>query len=103
MLVVCGGALLIGMAVSLVIPFSPFAAALTVAVAVGAGWAALHGTGSLQVLVSALALLVATQIGYGLGLVGAATVDGIRRSLRRPSTPKALPTQLSDLHIGEKP
>ncbi len=102
MMVLCGGALLVGIAASLAIPFAPFAIALTLAAILGAGWAAFHGVGLGQVLVSALALLFSTQVGYGLGLVGAAALDGILGSLRRPTAAKPAPPALSDLHIGEK-
>jgi hypothetical protein len=102
MMVLCVGALIAGMAASLAIPFAPFAAALTLAAVLGAVWAALHGIGLGHVLFSAVGLLVSTQVGYGLGIVGTAAAGGIVGSLRRPAPTKPIPPGLSDLHIGEK-
>lgn len=103
MLVICGGALAIGAAASLAMPFAPFALALVFAVAVGAVWAALQGMGAGQLFLSALAILVSTQVGYGLGLVGAAAGHGARGWLKRPSPAKPVPSSLPDMHVGEKP
>lgn len=102
MLVICGGALAVGLAGSLAIPFAPFAAALVLATALGAGWAGLHGAGLGQVLLSALALLASTQVGYGLGLLAAAGVEGARQR-RSGAVAKPLPSALPDLHLREKP
>lgn len=93
---------MLGIAASLAIPFAPFAIALTLAAVIGAGWAAFHAVGIGQVLVSALGLLFFTQVGYGLGIVGAAALDSIFGSLRRSTAAKPVPPALSDLHIGEK-
>ena len=102
MMVLCGGALVVGIAASLAIPFAPFALALSLAAFLGAGWAAFHGISLGQVLVSALGLLVSTQVGYGLGLIGAAALDGIFGPLRRPRVVKSDAPALPDFHIGEK-
>ena len=51
-------------------------------------------------LLSALALLASTQVGYGLGLLAAAAVEGTPQ--RRPSEAKPAPTALPDLHLREK-
>ncbi|MGI3900117.1 MAG: hypothetical protein ACRYF1_06460 [Janthinobacterium lividum] len=102
MMVLCGGALLVGIAASLAIPFAPFAIALSLAAVLGAAWAALNGVGYGEIFFSAFGLVVCTQVGYGIGLVGAATLEGIFGPLRRPITAKPVPPALSDLHIGEE-
>ncbi len=102
MVVLCGGALLVGIATSLAIPFAPFAVALTLAAVFGAIWAAFHGIGFGQVLFSALGLLISTQVGYGLGLVGVAALEAVFGPMRRPTLTEPVPPALSDFHIGEK-
>lgn len=103
MLVLCGGAFFVGVVASAAIPFAPFALALTIAVGIGAGWAGLHGAGAAQLLVSGLALLIVTQVGYGLGLIGSAVVEGGRQAFQRPPASKSVPSAMPDLHLGEKP
>ncbi len=101
-MVVCGGALVIGAVASIAIPFAPFAAFLILAIGIGAGWAAASGMGAAQVLLSALALLVSSQVGYGLGLIAPAALEGARSS-RRPTVEKPTSPALPDLNLGEKP
>ncbi len=71
----------IGFALSLLIPFLAFAASLTLAVLVGAGVALVRGGTLGETALTALGVLVACQVGYGLGLLGATLAGVLRRSL----------------------
>ncbi|MBH0619348.1 hypothetical protein I3A86_24940, partial [Salmonella enterica] len=67
--ILCLGALLTGLVAGPLIPILPFACAVMVAVALGSSWAIVKGVATEQAALSSLAMLVASQIGYGLGLV----------------------------------
>lgn len=102
MTVSCLGALLAGMLASLALPFLPFACALTLAAVVGGIWTIAQGHSSGHVLLWAAALLVTTQIGYGIGLLARAAVSFVARSARRAPSDKPDKVQIHNLHLGEK-
>ena len=70
----CLGALLAGLAAAPFIPFLPFACAVLAAIILGTAWVLVAGAAIGQTALSALALLFACQVGYGMGLVAVALV-----------------------------
>ena len=96
------GAVLAGAMASFALPFLPFAAALTLAAIVGAVWAMVHSASVAAAVLGALALLVATQVGYGFGLLLAAAVDQRRARASRPSKSEANRGEIHDLRFGKE-
>ena len=88
MLVSCVGALLAGGLVSRVLPFVPFACALTLAICIGWAWAVFEGVSLGYSLLSAAVLLVCTQVGYGLGLLAVVVLGGTREAFQQPPETK---------------
>lgn len=86
MTLICGGALLIGLLSAFVLPFLPFAASLSTAVLLGTGIAIVRGQPVADTLQVAFAMLLACQVGYGLGLIAVALSRGLARS-NRPKRP----------------
>jgi len=82
--ILCVGAVLVGLVAATVLPFLPFAAALIFAALLGSGIALAHGMAFASASLSALMLLFSTQIGYGLGLLGAALRGYIFQGYQRP-------------------
>ena len=75
MTILCLGALVVSLLTAFVIPFLPFACALMVAIAIGFTMAVIGGTPVVQACLSGLALLLTSQVGYGIGLALAALVS----------------------------
>lgn len=84
MAILCIGALLAGLAAAVVLPFLPFACAVVVAILIGAVSAVVTGGPVLGTGLSALLILVASQLGYGVGLGAAALVGHLLAAGRRP-------------------
>ena len=94
MTMLCLGAVLAGLAAAPVIPFLPFACAVLTAMVFGATWVLVEGGAAGRTALSALALLFACQIGYGLGMILVALVgQGMagRRLGGKASAPPARP------------
>ena len=96
------GAVLAGALASLALPFLPFAAALTLAAVVGAGWAIFQSASIAAAVLGALVLLAATQVGYGFGLLLAAAADQRKVRASRASKPETDRGEIRDLRFGKE-
>lgn len=80
---ICAGALGAGFLIAFILPFLPFAGSVVFAVVLGASFSLLVGRSIGDTLMPAFCILVACQVGYGLGLVAAAFGGRVLRSHRR--------------------
>ena len=102
MTMLCLGAVLAGLAAAPVIPFLPFACAVLTAMVFGAAWVLVEGGAAGRTALSALALLFACQVGYGMGLVAVALVGQGVASRRLDGEKQASPAARS-LRTGNGP
>lgn len=83
MMLICAGALGAGVVVAPFLPFLPFAASLTLAVLIGIGASFARGISVGETALPALSILVACQVGYGLGQIVTAAAESLFRMVRR--------------------
>ena len=103
MALLCLGALLAGLVAALVMPFLPFACAVMAAIAIGSVSTVVTGLSPAQTALSPLALLLTSQIGFGLGLVSAAVVGHLASSGRRAGDEKGSANRVPPLRTGNEP
>ena len=84
MVALCAGALAVGVLASFVLPFLLFAGCLAASILIGAVVALTRSYGIEDIVLSSFGLLVACQLGYGLGLGLTALADAVIRSRWRP-------------------
>lgn len=102
MTVLCLGALLAGLVAAALLPFLPFACALLAATVLGSAWAGMGGAAFGSTVLSALMLLFACQIGYGMGLVLVAVV-GRAGAARRGIDDQPASARVRPLRTGSRP
>ena len=102
MTVLCLGALLAGLVAASLLPFLPFASALLAATVLGSAWAGMGGMTVGSIVLSALLLLLACQVGYGLGIVFVAVLDRAKAA-RRGADDKPASTRARPLRTGGRP
>ena len=79
----CVGATVAGLLASLVLPFLPLASALLLATVLGIASRVWNGDSFGQTLLYGFVLLVLTQLGYGMGVLGRAALRIISQAAAR--------------------
>lgn len=103
MTILCLGALIAGALAATVLPFLPFACAVMAAILIGTV-SMVIGRGQVgPTCLSAAALLLASQIGYGLGLIATALVGHAAAVVRRGGTAKKAEPPARPLRTGNEP
>lgn len=97
MMLICAGALVAGLLMAPVLPFLPFAASLTLAVVIGIGLSFARGMPFGETFLPALTILVACQVGYGVGLIVMAAVGKVWQPRRRWRAPETSSTPVKRL------
>ena len=103
MAILCLGALLAGLVAAPLMPFLPFACAVLVAIVLGAASMLVGGAAAVQTLLSAVALLFTSQIGYGLGVVTVALVAQALPAARRLKADEQSTHPARPLRTGDEP
>ena len=93
----CVGALLVGVISSRPVPFLPFACALMIAMVLGSASRIIGGSGVAETGLGAIAILSMTQVGYGLGLLVAASMKQMTEVIRRTAKVKQEADRVRDL------
>lgn len=81
---ICAGALCVGFLMAFILRFLPFAGSLMLSLLLGAGLSLTYGRSFGDTIIAALSILIACQVGYGLGLLTGALGDRVLRPHRRP-------------------
>lgn len=102
MTILCLGALLAGLLAAAALPFPAFALALLGATLIGSAWAGFGGATLGSIALSAFVLLLACQIGYGIGIALAALL-GPAVASRRGAGEKTASAPTRPLRTGNEP